>query len=195
MTFLSQCQKISFPYIYYIWNRVDRKRIKEVGAHVACAEWLLRNSAYVRFKGRPKLVTGYYNIPTDRSSKLSEVHAVNSGITVDGFPYLQGLDSVEKIFLINSKMIDNHCLDSLRFVSETLQHLELERCPDVTIKGIQLLTRLKSLKYLRLHLLEGVTEEEWQILQDNCKQLFPNCETKFEPSDFIEAEHTLPPSS
>ena len=80
---------ISFSYVYWIWNRVDKKRIKEVGADIACAEWLLRNSAFVRFHDRPKLVTGYYAIPTGRNMRISEIHAVNSGITVDGFAYLK----------------------------------------------------------------------------------------------------------
>ena len=52
-------RSISFSYVYWSFNRVDRKRIAEVGPDIACAEWLLRNSAFVRFKGRPKLITGW----------------------------------------------------------------------------------------------------------------------------------------
>merc|ERR1712076_98604 len=74
-------RNISFTYVYWVFNRVDTKRIAEVGPDLACAEWLMRNSAYVRFKGRPKLITGYYQLPVERTLKLSEIHAVNSSIT------------------------------------------------------------------------------------------------------------------
>ena len=97
--------------------------------------------------------------------------------------------------MINSKMIDNHCLNALQVVSESLTHVELERCPDVTLKGVLCLARLKNLKYLRLHQLDGLTSEEWERLTLNSKDLFPNCDTVLGAADFIEAEHALPPPS
>ena len=100
---------------------------------------------------------------------------------------------MEKIFLINSKMIDNNCIDSLKFISASLKHVEIERCPDVTSKGVLSLARLKNLKYLRLHKLEGVTSEEWTQLKDNSKKVFPNVETVFDAAKHIEAENALPP--
>ena len=105
------------------------------------------------------------------------------------------LEAVQKMFLINSEMINDNCLHSLNFISHSLSHLEIERCPDVTISGILSLSRLNKLQYLRLHKLDGLTSSEWKTLQEKANEILPNCQTHFGEADFIEAEHALPPPS
>lgn len=69
-------------------SRVDEDRIKEVGPDLACAEWLLKNGAFVRWKGVPELLTDYNVLSSQgHTRRIEAVDANNAGISHVGFPY------------------------------------------------------------------------------------------------------------
>lgn len=69
--------------------RVDQERIRSVGPDRACAEWLLRNGASVRWKGFSKHLSDYNSLPSDETRYyIQAIDATDSGITHVGFPHL-----------------------------------------------------------------------------------------------------------
>ena len=67
----------------------DRDRIKEVGPNRACAEWLLRCGATLKWKGSNRFQTDYNTLPGSdyRSYVIEEVEAEEAGIINVGFEH------------------------------------------------------------------------------------------------------------
>jgi len=72
---------------------MDDDRIKEVGPNMACAEWLMKNGAHVRWKGCEEFVSHYNHLPNMEhgSHKQFEIEEVLAGkeasISHIGFRY------------------------------------------------------------------------------------------------------------
>lgn len=69
---------------------MDESRIKEVGPDRACAEWLLRCGAGVKWdKGPDEYLRDYNSLPAGnyRALKIGEIDATNSAIMHIGFPH------------------------------------------------------------------------------------------------------------
>lgn len=73
--------------------RVDENRIKEVGPDRACAEWLLRCGAFVRWQDRETWTKDYNTLPPagNRALKIAEVDATDSAVMHIGFPHFRKL--------------------------------------------------------------------------------------------------------
>lgn len=72
--------------------RPDRSRIKEVGVDRACAEWLLRCGAHVRWVGMEKWQTDYNTLPTGSARpKIAEIDANEAAVMEMGFEHLSML--------------------------------------------------------------------------------------------------------
>ena len=70
----------------------DKDRIEEVGAQRACAEWLVRCGAAVRWEGGVKWERDYNSLPADVDDnfaklKIAEVSAVEASVMDIGFTY------------------------------------------------------------------------------------------------------------
>jgi len=72
-----------------LFARPDHDRIKEVGPNRACAEWLLRCGAALKWKGSDHFQTDYHALPPSnfRSFLIEEVEAVEAGIMDVGFEH------------------------------------------------------------------------------------------------------------
>jgi len=69
--------------------RVDYERIKSIGPDRACAEWLLKNGASVRWKGFSEYLKDYDKLQSDQTQYyIQAIDGTDSGITHVGFPYL-----------------------------------------------------------------------------------------------------------
>lgn len=71
---------------------MSQSRIDEIGPDRACAEWLMRNGALVKWKGQNAFLTSYDNLPRDDEAAekpfyLHEIDASNSSIAHHGFAY------------------------------------------------------------------------------------------------------------
>ena len=71
-------------------NRFDQKRVEEAGPNRACAEWLLKCGAEVKFKNWGSYTTDYNKIPTGgfEAFQIEEIKAVDACIMTAGFEYL-----------------------------------------------------------------------------------------------------------
>ena len=67
--------------------RIDKDRIAKVGADQACAEWLVKCGATVRFHGRKNIIDDYNKLGAQATpnAKLAEVHAEEATVMSIGF--------------------------------------------------------------------------------------------------------------
>ena len=77
----------------------DKKRIEEAGKQRACAEWLVRCGAHVRWEGSQKWERDYNNLPPDiednfNKLKIAEVSAVDANVMFNGFVYFGNVHSL-----------------------------------------------------------------------------------------------------
>ncbi|XP_004698634.1 ATP synthase subunit s, mitochondrial [Echinops telfairi] len=148
-----------------VFNKVDRERIRAVGADRAASEWLLRCGATVRYHGQERWQKDYNNLPTGPLDKykIQAIDATNSCIMNIGFDHLEGLLHVEKIKLCQCHYLEDGCLErlsQLENLRESLLEMEIISCGNITDQGIITLRHLRNLKYLLLSDLPGVKEKE-----------------------------------
>ena len=80
-------------FLTFVWitHRPSASRIKEVGPDRACAEWLLRNGAAVRWKGTKEFIKDYNCLPLSEEAAhagpfyIEDVDATNAAIANQGF--------------------------------------------------------------------------------------------------------------
>jgi len=84
----------------FLFARPDNDRIKEVGPNRACAEWLLRCGATVKWKGSDRFQTDYHSLPASnfQSFVIEEVEAVEAGITNSGFAHFGKISARYSIY-------------------------------------------------------------------------------------------------
>lgn len=169
----TQDQHRSFFYwLVVVFNRVDRDRIKEVGPDRACAEWLLKNGASVRWKGFSDQLTDYNALSTSGNYCIEAVEANNAGICDVGFPYFEGCKYIHEMKLENCKYINNGAMTRLSILKDTLKYLEIVNCKSVDDDGLRQLKVLKNLERLKVQGLPGVEDEK---LRKELSQALPNC--------------------
>ena len=78
----------SFYLLFIIVFRVDDERIAAVGPDRACAEWLMRNGAYVKWTGSCEFLTDYNALPPEGMIRyIQEIDATESSIMHYGFKH------------------------------------------------------------------------------------------------------------
>lgn len=168
-----------FYWVRMMFNRIDEDRIKEVGPDRACAEWLLRNGAFVKWKDISEVLTDYNALPKDGQQYYIEgVNANNAGICDIGFEHFKGCKYVKDIKIENCKYIDDNALSYLSILQDTLKNLEIIACRGVTDEGLLSLKVLKKLERLKIQGLTFVHKKD-----STCKELseaLPNCKIDFQ---------------
>lgn len=90
-----------------IYASYDASRVQEVGPERACAEWLLRCGAAIRWQtAGPGTFTKDYNaLPAtlSRDVKIVEIDATDSAIMELGFPHFYGLTELKRIKFKNCR--------------------------------------------------------------------------------------------
>ncbi|XP_075226779.1 ATP synthase subunit s, mitochondrial isoform X2 [Lycorma delicatula] len=142
-------------------DRVSKSRINLVGPDRACAEWLMRNGALIKWTHSNNYIRHYNNLPLNEEDKgnylLKEVDATNSGIAYFGFQHFVGCKYVDKIKFNKCQYIDDRALKLLHILKYSLEDLEINECDDVTVEGLKSLKQLEKLRRLKLGELSGVT--------------------------------------
>ncbi|XP_063973288.1 ATP synthase subunit s, mitochondrial isoform X2 [Diachasmimorpha longicaudata] len=182
----SQYRTLRRPFFYWlvvVFNRVDKKRIKEIGPDRACAEWLLRNGAAVKWTNGRTYLKDYNALLQEtkvvsRASYIQGVDATDSGISHDGFPHFNGCKYVESMKLVNCLYIGNNALKLLSILKDSLQSLEITNCGNVSNAGLEHLKILQNLKTLKLSNLPAV--ENGALVAEELKKSLPNCQIDFQ---------------
>lgn len=68
---------------------MDKKRIEEVGAEMAAAEWIMRCGGSVKWKNHAKWIKDYNQLAmgTGAGTKIEEIDATEASIMGEGFGY------------------------------------------------------------------------------------------------------------
>ncbi|XP_076463509.1 ATP synthase subunit s, mitochondrial-like [Babylonia areolata] len=162
-----------------VTNQVDPDRIKEVGPDRACAEWLLRCGAAVKWEGKGSWEKDYNQLPGSnfQQYKIQEIDATSSTIMALGFPHLKGLKHVRRIVLHDCRYLYDEALDYLSLVKDTLLYLQLSNCGDITDSGLVPLKQLVNLRELVMFQLPEVRDPK--RAESMLKSALPNCDVRF----------------
>lgn len=146
---------------------MDESRIKEVGPDRACAEWLLRCGAGVKWDtGSDEFLRDYNSLPVGnyRLLHILEVDATDSAVMLIGFPHFRksrqpyffsmaiamssyhvagGVNKVRKAIFHRCGYIEDDAVAALGYLKDSLRDLQLSSCGNVTDAGILTLTQMK----------------------------------------------------
>ncbi|XP_012059685.1 PREDICTED: ATP synthase subunit s, mitochondrial [Atta cephalotes] len=178
LTTTNYCQKVPNKELFY-WltipfNRVDYERIKSIGPDRACAEWLLKNGASVRWKGFSEYLKDYDKLQSDQTQYyIQAIDGTDSGITHVGFPYLVGCRYIDEVKLIRCRYLYNAALPLLSAVKDTLTILEIKECKSITDQGVRSLKNLKNLKALKITDIPYLKDKA--SLRRELIEALPNC--------------------
>ncbi|XP_050443448.1 ATP synthase subunit s, mitochondrial [Adelges cooleyi] len=184
----SSTKRVMYNNHRYLWkwvedtfNRVEEDRIKEIGPNMACAEWLMKNGAQIRWKGCKEFVNHYNCLPAATNGslqqfKIEQVYAgKEASISHVGFNYFKGCKHISTVSFVGCNTIENKALSNLNLLAECLEHLEVIGCVNVTDNGILALKDLQALKTLVLKNLQYFTKTE---VISQLKDALPNCKIK-----------------
>ncbi|KAF6032978.1 ATP5S [Bugula neritina] len=134
----AQARKV-YWILYAAGNKIDEDRIKQVGADRACAEWLLKCGAQVKFHSSSKFISDYNRLSATLGSnmKLAEVRAEEATIMSIGFPHFDGVKELKKLSFIRCTSFNDSCINQLvQYIGPTITKLEIIGCGSVTDKGV-----------------------------------------------------------
>ncbi|CAH1714463.1 ATP synthase subunit s, mitochondrial-like [Aphis gossypii] len=174
----------------YLWqwiddtfNCLDDDRIKEIGPNLACAEWLMKNGARVKWKGCKEYVSHYDCLPNPTSIHLKQflIEQVYAGkeasISHIGFSYFKNCTNISKIEFDGCDSIDNEALSKLNILKDYLIALKINDCVNISDQGIKSLEQLQALKYLELKNINALSQPE--IMIDHLKAKLPECNVQY----------------
>ncbi|KAL6440772.1 hypothetical protein ACFW04_003312 [Cataglyphis niger] len=180
---VNHCRKVPnrgfFYWLTIIFNRVDQERIQLIGPDHACAEWLLRNGASVKWKNFSEYLKDYNSLPSEKNQYyIQAVDATDSGITHVGFPYFVGCRYIDEIKFVRCFYLYNTALPLLSVMKDSLTTLEIRDCKSITDPGIRSLKNLKNLKTLKLAGMPYL--EDKASLRKELTEALPDCAIEFE---------------
>ncbi|XP_064622187.1 ATP synthase subunit s, mitochondrial-like [Lineus longissimus] len=162
-----------------VFNRIDHERVKEVGPDRACAEWLLRCGAHVRWCDAEKFETDYNRLPLGnyRKYKIEEVNADEAAIMGLGFEHFNNVKHLKKMRFHFCSYLEDDAMQELTRLKDSLEHLVIGSCGDITDRGLGALCNLHLLKSLTLYNLPEVKDKKGCI--DLLQKSLPQCTIEF----------------
>ncbi|KAK8735712.1 hypothetical protein OTU49_005280 [Cherax quadricarinatus] len=182
-------QRTLWGWLNAVFNKVDESRIKEVGPDRACAEWLLRCGAFVKWHNSEKWTKDYNTLPamSEKLLKIEEVDATDSAIMHIGFPHFRGCKHIRRIVFHKASYLDDEGLSHLPLLRDSLKDLQISSCGNVTTNGLRQLVKLKNLENLLLYDLPEINNkdallQELQKALPHCTIVFPYALARDDPS-------------
>ena len=157
-----------------MFNGVDEERQKLYGPERTCAEWLLRNGAKLKWRGTTSFLKDYNQLPIETEKCcIMEIDASDSSISHFGFLHLVGCKYIEKVILCNCWYLEDSALKMLVVIKESLKHLEISKCGNITPEGLMCIGKLNNLETLILSDLIAV--KDIKEVASYLKQMLPGC--------------------
>lgn len=140
-----------YEWINLMSNAIDINRLREFGPDRTCAEWLLRNGAKIKLLNGSTYIDDY-NImpPLNMKFKIKEVDAADSSIMHNGFVHFKDCKFIDKLVLHNCCYLYNEALGQLFYLKDSLSHLQITNCQNLSEDSLQSLRCLNNLKTLIL---------------------------------------------
>ncbi|KAK9869716.1 hypothetical protein WA026_003454 [Henosepilachna vigintioctopunctata] len=140
-----------FQFLTQSFNQVDQERRSLVGADRTCAEWVLKNGGAIRWLGDQNFINNYNYLPSEDVKRFVEaIDATNSSISHHGFDHLIGCNHIKEMILRSCYYVEDEGLKHLEHLKRSLVHLVIEDCPNITLKGLQHITKQTNLRRLIL---------------------------------------------
>ncbi|XP_064483810.1 distal membrane-arm assembly complex protein 2-like [Ornithodoros turicata] len=164
----------------------DQRYIPErhgiLGPDLAAAAFLLHRGASVKFVGKEE----WYKKKEDEETglpirheegwNLEAIDASETELIYEGFENLVHLGSLKALRLCGCPFIDDWCVDRLSQFQDTLEHLDLSGCTQITERGLSSLYRLTNLKSVTLGYLPQIKNLNLvAVLLEDC---LPQCEIR-----------------
>ncbi|XP_066993383.1 ATP synthase subunit s, mitochondrial-like [Anabrus simplex] len=171
-----------WAWLNIVWNSYDQERVKDVGPDRACAEWLMRNGAFIKWSGDQEYTKDYNALPETSKEHpcirfIEEIDATEASILYVGFIHFTGCNHIKRIKFHRCYNIEDRALENLSIVKDSLQHLQVSSCGNVSDNGILALKILENLKTLLLFDLPEFKK------RDEClktlKESLPNCKIQY----------------
>lgn len=127
-----------------------------LGPDLAAASFLVFRGARVKFHGKVGWHTQTEDDDTGLPCKyepgwlLEAIDATDTELHYEGLDNLTCLEGLKVLRLCGNPNVDDWFLDRLSQFRETLEHLDLSGCPQITERGLSALYRLRKLKTLTL---------------------------------------------
>ncbi|CAG7822668.1 unnamed protein product [Allacma fusca] len=172
-----------------VFNRYDKSRVREVGGDRACAEWLLRNGAAIKYENSTEWLKDYNVLPPiNVRPKIVEVDASDSSISHagGGFKHFEHTKHIRRLKLHRCNYMFDDALYHLPVLSFSLKDLQISGCPNVSDDGILALSNMLDLEKLTMFDLIGVKD------RIKCLEVLKNYLSKCE-IDFREESERLKP--
>ncbi|XP_005096709.1 ATP synthase subunit s, mitochondrial [Aplysia californica] len=163
------------------FNKVDEERVRLAGPDRACAEWVLRNGGTIKWTTSTKYLKNYNLLPSIdfESYKIEEIDLTATNVIGLGFEHLKDLQHVRTIKLHGCRTIQDDALGHLHFVKDSLESLDISRCPMITQKGLAQLQELKKLKQVIIY--DLIEIKDLKSVVSHLQQAMPWC--SFDTSD------------
>ncbi|CAL4199034.1 unnamed protein product, partial [Meganyctiphanes norvegica] len=163
-----------------IFNKYDESRVKAVGPDRACAEWLLRCGASVKWKDRGSWTKDYNSLPTTGGKKLNkieEVDATDSAVMHVGFKHFNGCKHLRRIVFHKASYLTDEALEELPVLKATLKELQITSCGNISADGLRHLKKLVNLEYILLYDFPKIKDKD--SLLKELEEALPNCAIYF----------------
>lgn len=127
-----------------------------LGADLAAASFLIFRGALVKFHGNDEWFKKQKDDETGLPVKyepgwvVEAIDAANAELYYEGLDNLMCLEGLKALRLAGNPNVDDWFLDRLSQFKETLEHLDISGCPQITEHGLAVLYRLRKLKTITL---------------------------------------------
>lgn len=139
---------------------------------------LLRNGSCVKLLNMPDPLCDYNLLPPENSKFfVQEILADDAGISYVGFPHIQGCTKLEKIVLKNCGYIEDQAMAMLKYRKDTLKHLELIDCKNLTEEG---LSHLKELNLKTLVIKNVPYVKNFEAIEKELRASMKECDMQLE---------------
>lgn len=164
-----------WQWLNIVWNRVDDERIARVGPDRACAEWLMRNGAFIKWTNEREFLKDYNALPAEGDVRyIQAVDATDSSIMHYGFGYFKGCTHITHVQFHRCLYLKDEALEKLSYLKDSLQRLQIISCGNITDKGVKSLHTLSKLTSLHIYDLIYLKNKEecLSVLQSH----LPSCD-------------------
>lgn len=161
-------------------HRFIEERHRTLGPDLATAHFVVARQATIKFVGVDEWVKigdkqKYVDLPGKFVPDLflEAVDASGTQMLYESFDNFVRLEHLKYLNLSRCENIDDFCLDRFGQFSDSLLHLDLSECPQVTERGLACLHRLEKLKRLRIANMPSVKNPTLAALM--LEEAIPGC--------------------
>lgn len=166
-----------------------------LGPDLAAASFLIIRGARVKFHGKDAWYKKTEDDDTGLPYKyepgwvLEAIDATDTELYYEGLDNLTCLEGLKALRLCGNPNVDDWFLDRLSQFRESLEHLDLSGCPQVTERGLSALYKLRKLKTLTLGHMTHVPHLKLVALM--LEEALPGCRVL--GVSYFDSEATPPP--